>query len=490
MRYKPPIGHGSPPLQKAKGEAQAVEIRRLSKPFWVTVFISAVSLMVFVSFLSWMLDRHSIRSSEDIFTATLGDRADHLADITLEYGYWNDAVDNLVETLDLTWVREIFVDYMQEELHIEGIHLFDGNNQPKVHVVEGKIADVDLHSRYGPSMSVLIADARNTPKDEAPVPATGLVGTLEKLYLASAVLLTSYKEDNETSTDHVLVFARPVNALLLAEMAEKYHLPGLGLSGFPPAFWQAGFDVETVDRRHLGFFVWNPELAGFRILPLLAIGVLVVYLGMFFSARTFFHRAAETVRALAQAKHQAEKVKDLLANQVRSDPLTGLGNRRLLDEKLALLQDVKPLADGHALLYVDLDRFKDINDTYGHETGDVVLLYVAEALTGLANVDDTVVRLGGDEFVIVFGRARRERVLSTSRAIVEQLSRPVNLDGATYTFGASVGVAFSEKPSELLRKADVALYSAKRRGRAQVAVYSADLLDFRNVPIQSAAQPS
>ncbi|MBO6856558.1 GGDEF domain-containing protein, partial [Roseibium sp.] len=191
----------------------------------------------------------------------------------------------------------------------------------------------------------------------------------------------------------------------------------------------------------------------------------------------------------AEAKHQADKVKELLANQVRSDPLTGLGNRRLLDEKLALLQDVKPLADGHALLYVDLDRFKEINDTYGHETGDLVLLHVAEALTGLVNADDTVVRLGGDEFVIVFGRARRERVLSASRAIVEQLSRPVNLDGATYTFGASVGVAFSHKPSELLRQADVALYSAKRRGRAQVAVYSSDLLDFRHVPIQSAAQP-
>ncbi len=258
-------------------------------------------------------------------------------------------------------------------------------------------------------------------------------------------MLTSYTEDSDTSTDHVLVFARPINASVLADMAEKYHLPGLGLAQIPPAFWQAGYDIETVDRRHLGFFVWNPELAGFRMLPLLALGVLVVYLGMYLSARMFFHRATDTVRALAEAKHQADKVKELLANQVRSDPLTGLGNRRLLDEKLALLQDVKPLADGHALLYVDLDRFKEINDTYGHETGDLVLLHVAEALTGLVNADDTVVRLGGDEFVIVFGRARRERVLSASRAIVEQLSRPVNLDGATYTFGASVGVAFSHK---------------------------------------------
>ena len=155
----------------------------------------------------------------------------------------------------------------------------------------------------------------------------------------------------------------------------------------------------------------------------------------------------------------------MLANQARSDPLTGLGNRRMLDERITLLSDQRPLPDGHALLYVDLDRFKDINDTYGHETGDLVLQYVAEALRDLANTDDTVIRLGGDEFVIVFGRAKRERVLAAGRAIVEHLSRPVNLEGATYAFGASVGIAFSENPTELLRQADVALYFGQAKGQ-------------------------
>ncbi|MHA7773800.1 diguanylate cyclase domain-containing protein [Roseibium sp. M-1] len=461
----------------------------MSKPFWATVIIGAVSLMAFVSFLSVTLDRNSIKSSEQIFTAMLGDRSDHLADITLEYGYWNESVLNLVDGFDMAWVKETFVDYMQQELQIEGVHLLDGDNLQKLHVVNGQVAEADILDRYGPSVDVLVARARKTEPDEAPVPATGLIGGIAKLYLASAVLMTSYDEDSEKSTDHVLVFARPVDEQILAEMAEKYHLPGLRLSAIPPAFWQAGYEIETFDKTRIGYFVWDPELAGFRLLPLLVLGVLIVYLGMFFAARMFFRRATETVRALADAKHQAERVRELLANQARSDPLTGLGNRRLLDERLAELQGRQPLADGHALLYVDLDRFKEINDTYGHETGDLVLLHVAEALSGLANADDTVIRLGGDEFVIVFGRAKRDKVLSVGRVIVEQLSRPVNLEGATYSFGASVGIAFSHNPSELLRQADVALYSAKRRGRGQVAVYSADLLDFRHVPIQSAAQP-
>jgi len=461
----------------------------LSKPFLATVIIGAVSLLAFVSFLSVTLDRNSIRSSEEIFTAVLGDRSEHLADITLEYGYWNESVTNLVDDFNLTWVKETFVDYMQEELQIEGVHLLDGSDRPKLHVVAGEIADADLLARYGPSIDILVANARKTGPDKAPDPATGLIGNLSKLYIASPVLLTSYDENSDKSTDHVLVFARPVDESILAKMAEKYHLPGLRLSPFPPALWQAGFEIQTFDKTPIGYFVWNPQLAGVRMLPLLIVGVLIVYLGLFFAARMFFRRASETVKALADAKNEAERVRELLARQARSDPLTGLGNRRLLDERLAQMQNRLPLADGHALLYVDIDRFKEINDTYGHETGDLVLVHVANALSGLANADDRVARLGGDEFVIVFGRATSERVLSVGKVIVEQLSMPVNIDGATYSFGASVGIAFSHNPSELLRQADVALYSAKRRGRGQVAVYSTDLLDFRHVPIQPAAQP-
>lgn len=441
--------------------------------------------MVFVSFLSYTLDRNSIDSSEKIFSAMFGDRTEHLSDITLEYGYWNDSVENLIPEVNMGWVRETFVDYMQAELQIEGVHVIDGQGVPTLHVVSDIVRDADLNARYGPSLSELVAKARETTRDEAPEPATGLIGDISMLFLASAVLMTGYDEENDKSTEHVLVFAQPIGTNELSDLSEKYGLPGLGLSENPPTYWQAGFEINSIGGKRLGYFVWNPSLAGHRVLPLLGTGVLLVFAIMFLTARLFFRRASETVHELEAAKLEAEKTREMLVNQARSDPLTGLGNRRMLDEEISRLLTHRPLPDGHALLYVDLDRFKDINDTYGHETGDLVLQYVAEALQGLANADDTVIRLGGDEFVIVFGRAKRERVLSAGRAIVEHLSQPVNLDGATYSFGASVGIAFSENPSELLRQADVALYSAKRRGRGQVAVYSADLLDFRHVPIQS-----
>eukprot|EP00903_Cladosiphon_okamuranus_P001225 g1223.t1 len=416
------------------------------------------------------------------------DRLDYLKAITLEYGYWDQAVDNLVETVNQDWVVENLLDYLQEDLQIEALHVLDGTDRPKFHVLGDEIASVDLKSRYGGTLGSLVAQARATPKNEPPVPVCGLIGTADGVFLASAVQITGYDTEADHSTDHVLILSRPIDVGLLSEFEQKYRLPMLRLSVLPPGFWQAGFKVETVGGQEAGYFVWDPALAGLQIMPMLIAGILVFFICIFVAAKIFMRRATETVRELEEAKLSAERARELLANQARSDPLTGLGNRRLLDEEISRLLTLRPLPDGHALLYVDLDRFKDINDTYGHETGDLVLQYVAEALQDLANTDDTVIRLGGDEFVIVFGRAKRERVLSAGRAIVEHLSLPVNLDGATYSFGASVGIAFSENPSELLRQADVALYSAKRRGRGQVAVYSADLLDFRHVPLQSSPQ--
>jgi diguanylate cyclase (GGDEF)-like protein len=475
------------PERREGAEAQAAEIRHLSKPFWATVVIGAASLMVFVTFLAQSLDQNSIEASEQVFTAVLEDRAERLSDITLEYGYWDVSVENLVDELNMSWVEKTFVDYMQEELQIEGVHLLDGSGLSKLHVVEGLIAKADLLSRYGQSVTGLIEEARKSPHDAPPVPATGFVGGLSGLYLASAVVLTTYTaSDVDITTDHVLVFAQPVNDTTLSLLADKYQLPNLHLSSQPPAFWQSALPIETRDNHNLGYFVWNPKLPGFSLLPLLAFGLLVVYLSMYLSARLFFQRATETVKALEEAKFQADKAKELLSNQARSDPLTGLGNRRYLDEKITELQNVDA-RESHALLYVDLDHFKKINDTFGHDTGDKVLRHVAEALRALANSDEGVARLGGDEFVIVFGNAHHDRVLSAGRAIIEHLGEPLDLEGTVCSFGASVGIAFSDNPSELLRQADVALYSAKRQGRGQMAVYSAELLAFDEQPIKTSA---
>lgn len=467
---------------------QAADIRRLSKPFWATVLIGAVSLLVFATILTQILDRHSISSSEQVFSSMLDDRSEHLAEITQEYGYWDIAVEKLVDTLDMKWVEETFVDYMQKELQIEGVHVLDAANMPKLHVIGGRIANqANLQALYGDAINGLVEKARETPANETPVPATGLVGGRNSLYLASAVRMTTYVDSDDISTDHVIVFARALDGKALREFARKYALPELHVARLPPSYWQAGYPAVTNDGNLLGYFVWQPRLAGTTILPLAVTGLIVVYVCMWLSARLFFRRATEMVRALDEARQQAVKATELLADQARRDPLTGLGNRRSLDEALARLEAQQVEGAVHAMLYVDLDYFKEINDSFGHETGDLVLQHVAVALRRISRSGEQVARLGGDEFIVVLGNCDRPRALRMARTIIDHFSKPLSVNGAECRFGASVGIAFSPNPDELLRQADMALYSAKRRGRGQLAVFSASLVEFGSLPVESAA---
>ncbi|UPG72168.1 EAL domain-containing protein [Roseomonas gilardii subsp. gilardii] len=159
------------------------------------------------------------------------------------------------------------------------------------------------------------------------------------------------------------------------------------------------------------------------------------------------------------------------------DPLTGLANRTLLHERLAAAIGEAGGREGHlVVLALDLDRFKVVNDTYGHAAGDDLLRQVAARLGELVGPDDTVSRLGGDEFVILWrGAASRAGVEPLARRIVRSLVTPFILDGNMAQVGTSVGIALHPQdgatPESLMRNADTALYRAKAEGRGTVRFF-------------------
>lgn len=456
------------------GQIRSGELRLLARPFWATLLIGAVSLLVFVTILTFALDRVTIRSSERIVGAVLADRKTHLSTLALEYGYWDEAVENLVDQINMKWVEDNLLDYMESELGIENLRLLDGSNQVILSVVEDRLATVDISSRYAGTTAALIDTARSTTPNSPPVPATGFIGKLPNLYLSAAVRMTTYDEV-DTSTDHVLLLALRFDQAKLEEIGARYELPNLQVSKEAPGTSQAGIPVDTQDGNRLGFLVWDPDLPSFRILPFLVGGVLLVYAGMLVATRFFFRRASDLVHTLEEARRQADTAKELLVDQVRRDPLTGLGNRRYFDESISDLATSPRVEPNMALLCLDLDDFKEVNDTRGHATGDKVLQHVAEALRSHVRADDSIFRIGGDEFVILFKSVPKERVIAVGREIIDNLSTPWELNGEICHFGASVGISFSDTPAELLLQADVALYSAKRGGKGQVSVYSPEM---------------
>ncbi len=164
------------------------------------------------------------------------------------------------------------------------------------------------------------------------------------------------------------------------------------------------------------------------------------------------------------------------------DPLTGLANRRLLLDRLAVAL-ARAARSGRtvAVLYLDLDRFKEVNDTMGHDQGDHLLLQASRRLGELVRESDTLARMGGDEFVLVADDLTGPaEALAIARRVGDSLNRPFQLPGdVSVSITASVGVALSQggtDPKTLLRHADVAMYQAKEQGRASHQLYRGDVM--------------
>lgn len=191
-------------------------------------------------------------------------------------------------------------------------------------------------------------------------------------------------------------------------------------------------------------------------------------------------------RNLAEGQEELRRSAQALNRLAYFDELTSLPNRRLLMDRLNQAQaSARRGTQGGTLLYLDLDRFKNINDARGHAAGDALLVAVARRLGGLLREEDTVARMGGDEFVILSphsptdsaGEARAARVVGDK--VREAFAQPFMLDGQPYSTQASIGVVVlggaAQDAEDLLRNADTAMYRAKTAGRNRVAYFEAEM---------------
>jgi diguanylate cyclase (GGDEF)-like protein len=189
-------------------------------------------------------------------------------------------------------------------------------------------------------------------------------------------------------------------------------------------------------------------------------------------------RIAERTEELVDEIERRKKIEERLYYDAHHDNLTGLPNRAMFTDRVQQAIDEKKrnLKQAFSVLFIDLDRFKNINDTLGHSAGDQFLLEVSQRLRGAVDNKDLIARIGGDEFVILLeNSASSERACEVAEHIITTMKEPFILDDQEHFSGASIGIASSrdinESVDRLLRDADAAMYEAKSSGRGRYVVF-------------------
>lgn len=267
-----------------------------------------------------------------------------------------------------------------------------------------------------------------------------------------------------------LIGYRRVTSTILNEMATRYRISGLRITRTMPANSLLRRDLAAPDGVTRAWLTWTPERPGDAMIrqfiwALAAAGL--IFAGILLYAIRRLRGAANEIR-LREVQIQR------LAAQ---DELSLLPNRRTfdlrLDQELAQISRTKT---GLAVILLDLDRFKSVNDTYGHKAGDELIRQVAERLAGVMRTGDTVARIGGDEFGIIQTNLHdASGSAALGERILEALTRPFNLMGIDTVIGCSIGIALAPQDGHdretLLRLADTALYQSKNEGRNRYSFF-------------------
>ncbi len=272
---------------------------------------------------------------------------------------------------------------------------------------------------------------------------------------------------------------RRVSAALLGLEADHPAARAAGIAGFSPPLDY--LPVETLARSlrlppfdQAPAFSWRDVWSRYAdfIVALGVVSALVVVLLVVIARRN--RQLAQSVAALVEAQRALQHI-------AWHDALTGLPNRTLLADRLS--QDMRRVRRSGAFLalaYIDLDGFKAVNDTHGHEVGDRLLVEIARRMRGVLRDVDTVARLGGDEFAAIFADLADA---AASQPMIERLlatiAEPVPVDGLRLEVSGSIGVSYFPQDGEieaeqLLRQADHAMYAAKLAGRNRCCVFAGD----------------
>ena len=301
-----------------------------------------------------------------------------------------------------------------------------------------------------------------SPEYEKVNGTSGLIELRKSLALAAVVPFNPARSGADDK--HVLVAVRSLDSAKIADLGRRHGLGNVGFLNAEQAVPAFAIPVPGPDGKRIGHLVWDHFRPGSDMLP----NLLLIVLTSVITIATAFGVLFERLRRLGREMKQEEEQSNRLASH---DHLSGLLNRRTFHDRFAA--EMERCRRGHAgmaLHMIDLDRFKDINDSLGHQAGDEVIRQVAMRIANVVRSADIVARLGGDEFAIVqVDTETNMEAAALAERLREALARPIMFGDTEMSIGASIGITLGPvgdlDTEGMLKLADSALYEAKSDGR-------------------------
>ncbi|KKC26602.1 diguanylate cyclase [Sphingomonas sp. SRS2] len=448
------------------------------------VLLMAGLVATFVWVAARTSDELSIERQQHVIATVLEQNFRAIAHDQEAATVWDDSVRELrAPRRDAQWLDDNLGIWFHSYYGHDEIFIVDSRDRPIYAMRGGRRYDPAAYARsIGSAADPLIAELRakirngfNVPKATSVLsPGAIDLGTIQghpAIISVKPVVSDTGEIVQKPGTEYLHISIRYLDGSFVADLSRRYQLADGHFASSPPA----DADLSRVALRTrtgtlIGYFIWTPFRPGTVMLGQVMPALVVSLLLMFGTIAWLLRRISRSALQLSAAKVHAQH----LANH---DPLTGLANRALFDRQLSLdLARVGAGGTSLALLYVDLDHFKNVNDHLGHPTGDLLICALARVLGHVAP-NDLVARLGGDEFAIIHiadnAAKSGERL---ARAIQKALARPIDLGHGEVLIGASIGLAVAPAdgidPVELVRKADIALYDAKHRGRRRHSFFT------------------
>jgi diguanylate cyclase (GGDEF)-like protein len=474
------------------------DLRRLTRTIGIAIIFFGLALLAIIAYAGWSANQTATEIERALVDNALDQRIGRFLSEQKSVAWWDDAVTKIADH-DAEFMDVEFGLYLSETYGHHEVYILDGEGRPFYARINSQSVDPSVFERRRQEVQPVVGEAQSGKSSlrarpdllsEYQANYQILAGVLNvarwaghivsvdgrPALVAAMTIVPNVDMSLLKGTPNLLVSVKYIDNDFISEIGRSLLLGDFTLLP-EPALRDASVSQSFVgdDGIPIGYLTWTTRRPGqvllTIILPLVAFGVLAA--GMLSNAmfRRLRHASGKLAEREAQARHEA-----------KHDALSGLPNRVHMVERIDGFLKGRMLAthDNRAVAaYLDIDRFKDINDTLGHHAGDQLIKLVAERLKNCLRQNDFLARFGGDEFVILCSPAGPDASSALAERVAEAFAAPFPVNGQNIRVTASVGIALAPDngltADDLMRHADIALYEAKDRGRDRAVLFSDEM---------------